>query len=130
MLPTNTSDLEIIYSEIDEEDVSEDDGTYQCQSGLNEYLIHQFKFVSPNKQKSITVLVNLKTSLEPTISTVYLQVYNVSNTTWETIDSDSTSAPDTDFNLTAEITNNVSNYYDTDRIVTFRVYQYNTESSL
>jgi len=43
---------------------------------------------------------------------------------WETIDTDSTSNADTDFDLTATLSSSMPDYYDSNNIITFRVQQY------
>lgn len=122
-LPTTKNDLSIIYGEEDEDNVSTDDGVRVSIEGDNNYLIHQFKVINTNATDTIRARINLQSSLAPTTSPVYLQVWKVSSSQWETVDTDSTSPVNTDFDLTALIDTNQENYYDTDYEVAFRVYQ-------
>ncbi len=64
-----------------------------------------------------------QSSVAPSTSTVYLQVYNRTTGSWETKDSDSTAGADTDFELKTTITANLNNYYDANGWVAYRVYQ-------
>jgi hypothetical protein len=86
-------------------------------------LLHLFKHRHTNNTSNIAVTWNGKSTVAPTSAIVYLQVYNYDSTTWETIDSDSTTAVDTDFDLTAIINVSVGDYYDADNWLAFRVYQ-------
>jgi phosphodiesterase/alkaline phosphatase D-like protein len=52
----------------------------------------------------------------------FLQIYNRNTTTWETIDSDNTSAIDTDFVLIADKTG-LANYKDGNTVIACRIYQ-------
>jgi hypothetical protein len=57
------------------------------------------------------------------IQSIYLAVYNQNASSWETLASNNTIAPNTDFAFTAEITASASNYYNSDNEVVCRVYQ-------
>ena len=83
------------------------------------------------------ITVNLQSALAPTISTVYLQIYNVVTDIWETLDFNDIYPASTPFDLIGRITSNQANYYD-DAVsdtnfpetyalneVTIRVYQLN-----
>jgi hypothetical protein len=56
------------------------------------------------------------------ISTIYLQIFNRDTPTWETVDSDNSSAADTDFILTANIPD-LTNYKDANGVIVCRIYQ-------
>jgi len=56
------------------------------------------------------------------LSTVFLQIYNRDTTTWETIDSDNSTAADTDFILTADMAD-LTDYKDNNNVIVCRVYQ-------
>jgi len=64
-----------------------------------------------------------KTDLSPVTNPVYLQIYNRNSTTWETIDVNNTASVDTDFVLNATIESVMSDYYDAENWISFRVYQ-------
>jgi hypothetical protein len=93
------------------------------------YLIHQYKFNNANNHNLINIKVNLKTTYDPRIAPIYLQIFNLTTSIWETIATGDYGLPDTDFDLQARVTTNVQNYYDVanNNQVTIRVYQLNSE---
>lgn len=120
-LPGNDNNLETNYSAQDTVDVATSDDVRVAQAAEGQYAIHQFKdFVG--SENDCTVLCELQSTLAPSLSTVYLQIYNRNSSSWETIDSDNTSAADTDFILTASIPN-LTNYKDASNVIACRVYQ-------
>jgi len=120
-LPTGTADLDNLYTEEDEVGVETNNTVYIEQTGAGQYMVHQFKtFVAEDTSCEITSIV--QSSLAPTSSTVYLQIYNHSTNTWDTIDSDNTSSVDTDFTLTAEVLR-LSRYKDGSNVIATRIYQ-------
>jgi hypothetical protein len=125
-LPTHKGNLLTVYGETDEEDVSTDNGVRVsiASSGIF-YLIHQYRIVNNTNKDSIKVKINLQSTLAPTVSSVYLQVWNVVTELWETLTYNNSSPAETDFDLEYTITSNVSNYYDSSYEVAFRVYQLN-----
>lgn len=84
-------------------------------------MIHEFKDYTGGN-----TFCNLEwegqTTLAPTSSTVYLQIYNRNTLTWNTVDSDNTSNADTDFVLSADIAD-LTNYKDVNAVIVCRVYQ-------
>jgi len=83
-------------------------------------MVHQFKdFVGT--QDSTVLTCELKSTLAPTTSTVFLQIYNQNSTTWETVDSDNTTGANTDFTLTGAIPDLTD--YTNVNLVSCRVYQ-------
>lgn len=122
VLPTNTSDLETPYSEQDELDVAEEDGILVEQSGMLEYMIHQFKDVIEGGENNCTFTWIGQSNLAPSNSTVYLQVYNRDSGSWETIDSNDTENANINFTLSAHMSD-LTDYKDASNIVVARVYQ-------
>jgi len=59
----------------------------------------------------------------PSISAIYLQVFNRAFLTWETIDSNNTAGSREEFTLTAWVDTNLDQYYNPANIVACRVYQ-------
>jgi len=119
-LPTNDNNLETNYSVQDYLDVDTKNDVRVSQTATNEYALHQFKdYVADNSR---TLEWEGQTKLQPSASTVYLQIYNRNTPEWETVDSDNTTAEDTDFILTANI-NDLTNYKDGSGVVSCRVYQ-------
>ena len=64
-----------------------------------------------------------KTTLAPSDSSVYLQIYNRDTTSWETIDTESSANANTEFTLSGVKTTSLSDYYDESYVVDCRVYQ-------
>jgi hypothetical protein len=119
-LPTDTADLETPYSEQEVLDVATNDGTRVSQSATGEFAIHQFKdWVG--SANSCTITWEGQTNCPPSLSTVYLQIFNPLNPSWDTLDTDNTSAADTDFTLTVSIPD-LTNYKSVNQI-TCRIFQ-------
>ncbi len=129
-LPSNKNNLAIIYGAQDEMDVSEDDGIRVPISGLLTYLAHQYRIVNNNSMDAVCIKINLQSTLAPSISPVYLQIWNVLTSTWDTKTSNTTAAEDTDFDLEYLLDSNQANYYDENHEIAIRVYQYNNESGI
>ena len=84
-------------------------------------MIHQFKnFLGTGG--AATLEWEGQTSLAPSSSTVYLQIYNRNSAEWDTVDSDNSSPVDTDFILTVDI-GDLTDYKDGSNVVSCRVYQ-------
>jgi len=120
-LPAADDDLSTSYSAIDYIYVAAVDNDWVDQSASGKYAIHQFKNFVGTFNSGIFTCV-LQTNSPPPLVTVYLQIYNRSTLTWDTIDSDNTSPEDTDFTLTATISD-LTNYKDGADTVACRVYQ-------
>lgn len=120
-LPTDDTDLETVYSAGDVTDVETNNGVRVAQTATNQYMIHQFKDYI-GSAGACNVSWEGQTTWPPASSTVNLQIYNRNTTTWETIDSDNTTAEDTDFTLSANIAD-TTNYKDGDGYISCRVYQ-------
>lgn len=84
-------------------------------------MIHQFKnYVGSSTQCSIEW--EGQSTLAPSSSTAYLQIYNESMGVWETIDYNASAPADIDFEMCAKISD-LTNYKDGQTIVSCRVYQ-------
>jgi hypothetical protein len=130
-MPTNKNDLAITYTEQQVIDVSTDNGIYVDMTALSPtFLAHEYKFNNTNNHNIMLVKVNAKSTYDPRISPVYLQVFNMSTSGWETIDTCDWQLPDTDFDMKARIYSNQANYYDTanENQVAIRVWQNNNET--
>lgn len=121
VLPTDAADLENIYTEQNITDVSLDDGDRVAQTAGSEYAIHQFK-KDMTGRSSCNVYWNGQTDIDCSTSTTYLQVYNTDTSEWETLDSDSSTGANTDFDLSGNIAD-LTDYVDGSNIITCRVYQ-------
>lgn len=120
-LPTDDADLETAYSVGDVTNVATKDDVRVDQSGTSQYMIHEFKDYTGENTRC-TLEWEGMTTLAPSASTVYLQIYNRNTTSWETVDSDNTSLADVDFILTATIAD-LTNYKDGNTLIACRVYQ-------
>jgi hypothetical protein len=119
-LPTTDDDLETEYTSQDILDVAEKDNVRVGQTGTG-YIIHQFRnFVGDHVNCQLEW--EGQSSLAPSASTVYLQIYNRTTSEWETVDYDEVSDADTDFLLLYQV-EDVTNYKDEAKIITCRVYQ-------
>lgn len=120
-LPTDTNDLAISYTQQEETLVEKRDDTYVVQDGAGAFMIHQFKlFVG--SAPICQVEYEGKSTLPPSLSPVYLQLYNYSTNSWQTVDSNGTAEADEDFELEEKV-QNTTNYRDNDNVVTCRIYQ-------
>jgi len=114
-------DLTTIYTDQEKIDVSIEDNVYVCQEATGKYCIHQFQdYVDDESNCKFTSV--LKCSLAPSISTVYLQIYNNVSMLWETIDSNNSASADTNFILTATIYD-IAPYKDASKMCACRIYQ-------
>jgi len=122
VLPTNNdNDLETSYSAQDIIDISNNDTTRVPQIGLQEYMIHEYKdYVGT--ANSCDVSCDLQTDLDPSLSTVYLQIFNRSTNEWNTIDSYNSSTVSTDFTLSGTVSD-LTNYKDESTLISCRIYQ-------
>lgn len=120
-LPANKNDLDTVYSTIEEGNVYYRDGRFVSITATESVVMHLFKKLNNNRRDKVNVEIDLKTTIAPTTSTVYLQVWNGLTNTWETIDSNSTKSANEVFSLAGSI--NDTAYYDFDNEVAVRVWQ-------
>jgi len=112
--------LETNYSSSDYTDVSTKNDVYVRQSAVGEYAIHQFKdYIDGN---SYSVEIEARSNCNADLSTIYLQVYNINTSSWETIDSNNTVEAGAEFTMTAS-KDGIGDYKDDNNIVSFRIYQ-------
>lgn len=121
-LPSNDADLATVFTEEEKFDIKSADSirVNQTATGTNKS-IFQFKDVIPGNNVA-TLTWTGQSTVAGSDSTIYLQVYNRDTTTWVTVDSDTTTAADTNFTLTGVVTG-LSDYLDSDGIISCRVYQ-------
>lgn len=121
--PDSTSqDLSNLFTAHQYSNASVDDGDYFVQTG-SKYIITEFKRQSPNNSNNIQVIWKGRTTLAPSRSRVFLQIFNQNSSAWETLGSQSVVSVDTDFILQGTQNTNVANYYDSTNTVSCRVYQ-------
>ena len=119
-LPSDDTDLETAYTETEVDDVATKNDVRVGQDASGEYSVHLYKDAGIGNQ------VNLEwegqSTLAPSASEIFLQIYNRDSTTWETLTSDNSSPANTDFSLIASV-NNLVNYKDGDNLIACRIYQ-------
>lgn len=120
-LPANDTDLETNYSEQDVIDVATNNDVRVAQTGAGQFMTHQYKdFIGSN---AVALTWEGQTTLGPSSSTAFFQIYNRNTTTWETtVDSDNTSSANMDFILTGNIAD-LTNYKNASSVISCRVYQ-------
>lgn len=128
-LPNDDADLTTTYSEIEvnyvetpaNDRVPDDDTTLVGQPGANAYMVHQFKsFVGSNTSCGIELVA--ESSLPPSQSTVYLQIFNRNTGVWDTLDSNSTYPAEILFELKAKYVD-LTNYKDGANLISVRIWQ-------
>jgi len=122
-LPSDDTDLDTPYSVQDYIDVATDDNVTVDECAIGGFNEHLFKNKNTNNTDNIQLTIRTQSELAPSLSTVYLQIYNRTTPGWETVDSDSVTAANTEFILTGSITSGLSNYYDINNYISCRVYQ-------
>jgi hypothetical protein len=123
-LPTVTTDLATLYSDaeiIDTEAV--DNVRVNLEGAEAEYAVHQFRHLFDNATSNIYISVTLQTDIDPSVSPVRLQLYNFNTASWETFDTDATTAINTNITLNADVTTNPGYYRNGLNWVYSRVYQ-------
>ena len=96
--------------------------TSQNTTIVGNYSIFEYKdFIG--SINSVFIIWVGRTSLAPVLSTVYLQVFNNTTQSWETLVSNNITAADINFTLSATISNNLNDYFDEFQRVICRVYQ-------
>jgi len=95
---------------------------YIAPASTQPFLVFLFKDKNTAQQQA-TITWKGKTSLDPAIKTVYLQIFNRISGLWETIDSDNSSPVNTDFTLTAIVSADLGDYFDANNWISCRVYQ-------
>jgi len=125
-LPGDDANLDTPFTPSEYDDVAQDDDVYvvQCAAGpAQPYSIFLWKNAHGNDKDIIMPECRLKTSIAPSASTVYLQIYNRTTTNWETLDSNNTADANVEFTLLGIQSSNLSSYYDDNNFVACRVYQ-------
>ena len=125
-LPADDSNLDTSFICTDYAKVAVDDNIYvqQCaRDTLDPYAIFEWKNQNTSNLDTITSTCKLKTSIAPSVSTVYLQIYNQTDDVWETLDFDNTSNADVYFVLSGVKIGDLSKYYNGLFWTTHRIYQ-------
>lgn len=120
----NDNDLDTLYTEQDIEDISEADDVRVGISGTDGYLIHQFKVFITDDENSCDVQWEGQSSLAPStpLRPVFMVIFNRSTEQWQFLNVNSTASADTDFTLSAHISD-LSDYKDESGVIAIRVAQ-------
>ena len=122
-LRTTTVDLDTWFSGADYTTVSTDDENRVAQEiDTGQYGTFLFKDTN-DSQEQFSVSWNGRSSLAPSSSTVYLQIYNRTSNLWEDLDSDNATGADTDFTLEGSKSADLGNYFNASFEIACRVYQ-------
>ena len=122
-LPADNINLEIVFSAQNYTDVRTENEVYVCETTTAQHSVFEFKNQTSDPLLPPTATCRVKSSLAPSESTVYLQIYNFTIAGWENLDSDNTTAANTKFTLTATLTSGLSDHRDIDNFYSFRIYQ-------
>jgi len=96
------------------------DDTRVCQDSADEFAIHQFTDHFDGAEATFNCVC--QSTVDASVSTVYLQIYNRTNDEWDTLDSDNTTSASTNITLQA-VSVDLTDYKDGNSLVTCRVYQ-------
>lgn len=118
---TNTDDIDPDSAK-NYQNVGVDDSDYFIQTG-SEYMIQEYKKRWINNTDTPIFTWKGRTTQSTPTSPLLIQIYNQNSATWETLATINKVPADTDMQFTVTQSTNVSNYYDSNNIVTFRVYQ-------
>jgi hypothetical protein len=121
-MPADDTNLENAFTSGEYTQVETDDADRVPQTAIGEYAAFLFKD-KHTSQQSINIRWNGQSSLAPSDSTVYLQIYNRNTPGWETVASNNAAAANTDFDLQGQVTENLSYYFDASFWIACRVYQ-------
>lgn len=122
-LPADDTNLEEEFVWDDYVYVSLNDDVFRTQTAQGQYAVFQFKNKGTDNTTPLKATCVVKSSLAPSESTVYLQIYNRTLLTWQTLRSNGTANADTKFTLEANVVFGLSDYADENYWYSFRVYQ-------
>lgn len=124
-LESNDTALATTFSEQDYTDVESDDNVYVDLQGTARYMKFLFREFNENESgtQKFTITWKGKSSVAPSTSPVYLQVYNRTLEQWETLASNNVSSANTKFTLTGTQSTNLGDYYDSNYVISIRTYQ-------
>lgn len=116
-----TNEVNIDTSKNDQ-NIAVDDGDYFIQYG-SKIMLQEYKKKWTNTTDQPTFTWKGRTTQSTVLSPLLIQIYNISTAAWETLMRETRMPADTDFQRTVTQSANISNYYDSNNIVTFRVFQ-------
>jgi hypothetical protein len=113
-LKTDDATLSTTFDPTNYSNVATEDSTFDTISG-DGYLNYLFKAYKSGGG-SFLINVKAKSTKAPSSNTVYLQVYNRTTTSWENLDSDSSTSANTVFTLSGGKNSSLTDYYDSDNL--------------
>lgn len=119
-LPGGSGNLSTVYSAAEIADVATVDGTYVSQAAADQYAIHEFK--NDVVVDYAAIVWNGQSTLACSSATVTLQIYNTNTSSWEVLDSDTTTGANTSFTLAAAVSGLTN--YKSGNTITCRVFQH------
>lgn len=122
-LPSNDDELTTLFDQDAYDDVATSDNVRSDQLAIGKVAIFQFKEQHSNNTDAIVGHAELQTTIAPSEIPVLLQIFNRTSGLWETLDTDNTSSADTDFELQGTQSVDLTDYYDANNWVAFRIYQ-------
>jgi len=120
--PADDTNLTTLYSEQDYIDVATDNDEFVTITA-NTIGMHLYKDRSMVGQLPVNIIARAKSSIAPTLSTVYLQIYNRTLGEWENLTSNNTAGAGEEFQMNASQTLSLEDYFDADNRVACRIYQ-------
>jgi hypothetical protein len=102
--------------------VNGDDGDYFIQYG-SRFLVQNYKYKWTNNTDIPSFTWRGRSTVDTRSSPILVQIYNVQLVVWETLATINTVPVDTDFSTSVSKATNISNYYDSNNVVAFRIYQ-------
>jgi hypothetical protein len=120
-LKTDDATLSTTFDPTNYSNVATEDSVFDTISG-DGYLNYLFKAYKSGGGNFL-INVKAKSTKAPFSNTVYLQVYNRDTTSWENLDSDSSTSANTVFTLSGGKNSSLTDYYDSDNLLSLRVYQ-------
>ena len=124
-LPLGKDDLESGFTSGDYTKVDTDDNDYLPQMALGEYAVKQF-IEEGSGEICFSITWKGYSTRAPSISRVYLQVFNVTQNLWKTVDSNGSAGAGEEFTLSTTQPQSgdlLSDYFESGNTVAVRVYQ-------
>ncbi len=123
-VPSGSSDLDYFLDPEGYSDISLDDGNRDVLTTSNSYPIYNFASRNSTSSDAINIIWNGQSSISGADAEFVLQAYRFGSVnSWITLSTNSTSTENIDFDLEGQINSNLSDYYDINNRVYFRLYQ-------
>lgn len=122
-LRADDADCNNLFAGADYTKVEIDDGIRVDQTAnTGQYAVFLFKDAH-TQQEPFAVQWNGQSSLAPSASAVYLQIYNRTLAEWESLANNNAESAGVDFTLQGSKSTNLGNYFDVNFEIACRVYQ-------